>query len=176
VSQLTQTSSGLHPGHAPYFIRRIRQDKKDPLTAFLIAQGVPHEDCVMKPDSTVIFSFPQRAMGLTKKDLTAIQHLELWLEYQRNYCEHKPSVTISVKEHEWVEVGAWVYKHFDECTGISFLPDDGGTYMQMPYEEITEAQYNKLVMPEIDWSLFTEYSDTVAGAQTLACSAGGCEI
>jgi ribonucleoside-triphosphate reductase len=176
VSQLTQTSSGLHPGHAPYFIRRIRQDKKDPLTAFLIAQGVPHENCVMKPDSTVIFSFPQRATGLTKKDLTAIQHLELWLEYQRNYCEHKPSVTISVKEHEWVEVGAWVYKHFDECTGISFLPDDGGTYMQMPYEEITEAQYNKLVMPEIDWSLFTEYSDTVAGAQTLACSSGGCEI
>jgi ribonucleoside-diphosphate reductase alpha chain len=176
VSQLTQTSSGIHPGHSPYYIRRIRQDKKDPLTQFLVDQGVPHEDCVMKPNDTTVFSFPQHSPGFTRKDLTAIQHLNIWLAYQRFYCEHKPSVTISVKDHEWMEVGAWVYEHFDECTGISFLPDDGGTYQQAPYEECTKVQYEDMQMPEIDWSLFKEYSDNVEGAQTLACSAGGCEL
>jgi ribonucleoside-diphosphate reductase alpha chain len=176
VSQLTQTSSGIHPGHSPYYIRRIRQDKKDPLTQFLVDQGVPHEDCVMKPNDTTVFSFPQHSPGFTRKDLTAIQHLNIWLAYQRYYCEHKPSVTISVKDHEWMEVGAWVYEHFDECTGISFLPDDGGTYQQAPYEECTKVQYEDMQMPEIDWSLFKEYSDNVEGAQTLACSAGGCEL
>jgi ribonucleoside-diphosphate reductase alpha chain len=176
VSQLTQTSSGIHAGHAPYYIRRIRQDKKDPLTQFLIDQGVPHENCVMKPKDTVVFSFPQHSPGFTRKDITAIEHLDIWLAYQRHYCEHKPSVTISVKDHEWMEVGAWVYKHFDECTGISFLPDDGGTYQQAPYEECTKEQYEAMQMPAIDWSLFIEEQDNVEGAQTLACSANGCEI
>jgi len=178
VSQLTQTSSGIHAGHAPYYIRRIRQDKKDPLTQFLIEQGVPHEDCVMKPDQTSVFSFPQRSPGFTRKDLTAIEHLNIWLMYQRHWCEHKPSVTISVKEHEWMEVGAWVYEHFDECTGISFLPDDGGTYRQAPYEDIDLSVYHRLkdTQPTIDWENFIEDRDNVEGAQTLACTAGGCEI
>lgn len=178
VSQLTQTSSGIHAGHAPYYLRRIRQDKKDPLTQFLIEQGVPHEDCVMKPDQTSVFSFPQRSPGFTRKDLTAIDHLNIWLMYQRYWCEHKPSVTISVKEHEWMEVGAWVYEHFDECTGISFLPDDGGTYRQAPYEDIDLSVYHRLkdTQPTIDWENFIEDRDNVEGAQTLACAAGGCEI
>jgi ribonucleoside-diphosphate reductase alpha chain len=176
VSQLTQTSSGIHAGHAPYYIRRIRQDKKDPLTQFLIEQGVPHEDCVMKPDQTAVFSFPQHSPGFTRKDINAIEHLNIWLAYQRYWCEHKPSVTISVKDHEWMEVGAWVYEHFDECTGISFLPDDGGTYRQAPYEDINKEQFNNMNMPVIDWSIFFEDRDNVEGAQTLACTAGGCEI
>jgi len=178
VSQLTQTSSGIHAGHAPHYIRRIRQDKKDPLTQFLIQQGVPYEDCVMKPDQTAVFSFPQRSPGFTRKDITALEHLNIWLAYQRHWCEHKPSVTISVKEHEWPEVGAWVYEHFDECTGVSFLPDDGGTYRQAPYEDCTEETYNEMLTfnPSIDWSLFIEDRDNVEGAQTLACTAGGCAI
>ena len=178
VSQLTQTSSGIHAGHAPYYIRRVRQDIKDPLTQFMISQGVPNEPCFMKPDQTVVFSFPQKAEGFTRKDLTALQHLDIWLAYQRHWCEHKPSVTISVKDHEWMEVGAWVWEHFDECTGISFLPDDGGTYQQAPYEDTDQYTYHKLAaeMPELDWSLFIEDRDNVEGAQTLACTAGGCAI
>ncbi len=178
VSQLTQTKSGIHAGHAPYYIRRVRQDKKDPITQFLIDAGVPHEPCFMKPNDTVVFEFPQKSEGLCRKDLTAIQHLELWLTYQRHWCEHKPSVTISVKPHEWMEVGAWVYKHFDECTGVSFLPDDNGTYRQAPYEDCTEEEYNDRVakMPLLDWSSFKEYQDNVEGVQTLACTNGSCEI
>lgn len=179
VSQLTLSEgSGLHPGHAPFYIRRVRQDNKDPLTQFLISQGVPHEPCVMKPESTTVFSFPMKCEGLTRKDLTAVQHLNIWLDYQRNYCEHKPSVTISVKEHEWPLVGAWVYEHFDECTGVSFLPDDGGTYQQAPYEEIYEQQYHQMVgmMPVIDWSLFIEEQDNVEGVQQLACVSGACAL
>jgi ribonucleoside-diphosphate reductase alpha chain len=176
VSQLTQTSSGIHAGHAPYYIRRIRQDKKDPLTQFLIDQGVSYEDCVMKPDQTAVFSFPQNSPGFTRKDINAIEHLNIWLAYQRHWCEHKPSVTISVKDHEWMEVGAWVYEHFDECTGISFLPDDGGTYRQAPYEDINKEQFTNMNMPVINWSLFSEDRDNVEGAQALACTAGGCEI
>lgn len=179
VSQLTLTKSGIHAGHAPYYIRRVRQDNKDPLTQFMISQGVPHEPCVMKPNDTTVFSFPMKEEGLTRNDLTATQHLEIWLDFQRHYCEHKPSVTISVKEHEWMEVGAWVYKHFDECTGVSFLPDDGGTYKQAPYEDITEEEYQEMVskMPTINWDDFMEFDDQVVGAQTLSCTAaGGCSI
>jgi len=176
VSQLTQTKSGLHPGHAPYYIRRIRQDLKDPMTQFLISQGISYEPCVMKPESTVVFSFPQQSPGITRKDLTAVQHLNIWLKYQRHYCEHKPSVTISVKDHEWMEVGAWVWEHFDECTGVSFLPEDGGSYQQAPYEEITKEQYDQMYMPVIDWSLFREDRDNVEGVQTLACTSGVCEL
>jgi ribonucleoside-diphosphate reductase alpha chain len=179
VSQLTQTSSGIHPGHAPFYIRRIRQDKKDPMTTFLIEQGFPHEDCVMKPQDTVVFSFPQKCAGFTKKDLTAIQHLELWLKYKTWYTDHNPSVTISIKENEWMEVGSWVYNHFDECTGVSFLPDDGGTYQQAPYEECTEQEYKDMaakIPAGIDWNDFEEYSDQVEGVQQLACVSGVCMI
>ena len=128
-----------------------------------------------------MFSFPVKVAegALLREDLTALKHLKLWLLYQRHYCEHKPSVTISVKEHEWMEVGAWVYEHFDEVTGVSFLPYDGGTYRQAPYEECTEEQYKELLakLPTgVDWENFKEYDDNVEGAQQLACTAGQCEI
>lgn len=181
VSQLCSTASGIHPQHSKHYIRRVRADNKDPLTQFMIQSGFVAEPCVMKPDSTTVFSFPVKVAdnALLRDDLSALQHLKLWLLFQRHYCEHKPSVTISVKEHEWMEVGAWVYEHFDEVTGVSFLPMDGGTYKQAPYEECTEEQYNnlKLLQPEgIDWDNFKEYDDNVEGAQMLSCTAGGCSI
>jgi ribonucleoside-diphosphate reductase alpha chain len=181
VSQLCSTASGIHPQHSKYYIRRVRADNKDPLTQFMIQSGFVAEPCVMKPDSTTVFSFPVAVAdgALLRDDLTAVQHLKLWLLFQRHYCEHKPSVTISVKENEWMDVGAWVYKHFDEVTGVSFLPMDGGTYKQAPYEEVTEEAYNQLRMlvPEsVDWGNFKEYDDNVEGAQMLSCTAGGCSI
>jgi ribonucleoside-diphosphate reductase alpha chain len=181
VSQLSSTASGIHPQHAQYYIRRVRSDNKDPLTDFLKSQGFPSEPCFMKPESTTVFSFPMKVAegALLREDLDAITHLRLWLTYQRHYCEHKPSVTISVQEHEWPKVGAWVWDNFDEITGVSFLPMDGGTYRQAPYETIDEETYAKMAleMPVgIDWSLFKENTDNVEGAQTLACAAGGCEI
>ena len=181
VSQLSNTASGLHPQHSQYFIRRVRSDNKDPLTDFLKIQGFPSEACVMKPDSTTIFSFPMRVKegALLREDLSAEKHLQLWLLYQRHYCEHKPSVTISVREEEWPIVGAKVWEHFDEITGVSFLPLDGGTYRQAPYEAITEYEYHTMeaAMPtSIDWDLLIENTDNVEGAQMLACVAGICEI
>ena len=181
VSQLANSASGIHTRHSPYYIRRVRGDKKDPLTAFLKESGVPTEDCVMKPDSTVVFSFPIKAPdgARVREDLTAIQHLELWLMYQQHWCEHKPSVTISVKEEEWLEVGAWVWKNFDDISGISFLPHDGGTYRQAPYEECTKEEYEIMAfkMPkEIHWDKLIEHNDNVTGTQELACTSGGCEI
>ena len=179
VSQLVDSASGIHPRHSKYYIRRVRGDKKDPLTTFLVEQGVPSEDCVYKPTQTTVFSFPQKAPdGLTREDVTPIDHLELWLTYQREWCEHKPSVTISVEEKDWPSVGAWVWDHFDEISGVSFLPYDGGTYRQAPYEECTEEQYNELKakIPNIDWTHFKEVTDNVEGAQMLACVAGVCDI
>jgi ribonucleoside-diphosphate reductase alpha chain len=179
VSQLVDSASGIHPRHSKYYIRRVRGDKKDPLTQFLVGQGVPAEDCVYKPTQTTVFSFPQRAPdGLTRDDVTPIAHLELWLTYQRHWCEHKPSVTISVAEKDWPSVGAWTWDHFDEISGVSYLPYDGGTYRQAPYEECTEEEYNKLKasIPTINWLDLKENTDNVEGAQMLACSAGSCEI
>lgn len=181
VSQLSNTASGLHPQHSEYFIRRVRSDNKDPLTDFLKIQGFPSEACVMKPGSTTIFSFPMKVKegALLREDLSAEKHLKLWLVYQRHYCEHKPSVTISVKEDEWPIIGAKVWEHFDEITGVSFLPMDGGTYRQAPYEAITEAEYVAFEadMPkDINWDHLYENTDNVEGAQTLACTAGQCEI
>jgi ribonucleoside-diphosphate reductase alpha chain len=181
VSQLTGTASGIHPQHSQYFIRRVRSDNKDPLTQFLKDQGFPAEPCVMKPESTTVFSFPMKVEkgAVLREDLSAIEHLNLWLTFQRHWCEHKPSVTISVKEEEWPIVGAWTWEHFDEVTGVSYLPMDGGTYRQAPYESITEEEYNQLFveMPTgIDWEKMKENTDNVEGSQTLACTAGGCEI
>ena len=181
VSQLCSTASGIHPQHSKYYIRRVRADNKDPLTQFMIQSGFVAEPCVMKPDSTTVFSFPVKVAdgALLREELSALKHLKLWLLFQRHYCEHKPSVTISVKEDEWMEVGAWVWEHFDEVTGVSFLPMDGGTYKQAPYEECTEEQYNqlKMLVPDaVDWSNFKEYDDNVEGAQMLSCTAGGCSI
>ena len=179
VSQLVDSASGIHPRHSKYYIRRVRGDKKDPLSTFLMEQGVPSEDCVYKPTQTVVFSFPQKAPdGLTRADVTPIDHLELWLTYQKEWCEHKPSVTISVEEKDWPSVGAWTWDHFDQISGVSYLPYDGGTYRQAPYEECTEEDYNELKakMPKINWDDFKEITDNVEGAQMLACVAGVCEI
>ena len=181
VSQLTGTASGIHPQHARFYIRRVRSDNKDPLTAFLKSQGFPAEPDFYKPDSTTVFSFPVAVAegALLREDLDAIKHLRLWLLYQKHYCEHKPSVTISVKEEEWPTVGAWVWDNFDHITGVSFLPMDGGTYKQAPYETIDRAEYERLkaAMPAgIDWDAFVEKTDNVEGAQTLACTAGACEL
>jgi ribonucleoside-triphosphate reductase (thioredoxin) len=181
VSQLVDSASGIHTRHDKHYIRRVRGDNKDPLTQHLIAAGVPAEPDVMKPDSTTVFSFPKRAPegALVRADLNALQHLKLWLVFQRHWCEHKPSVTISVMEHEWPEVGAWVWNHFDEISGVSFLPYDGGSYRQAPYEECTAEVYQKALglMPrEIDWDSLMETDDNVEGVQTLACTGGSCEI
>lgn len=181
VSQLVDSASGIHTRHDKHYIRRVRGDKKDPLTQFLMDAGVPAEPDVMKPDQTMVFSFPKKAPegALVRSDLTAIQHLKLWLIYQRHWCEHKPSVTISVMEHEWPEVGAWVWKHFNEISGVSFLPYDGGSYRQAPYETCDQETYEKALaaMPkEIPWEVLYEADDNVEGAQTLACTAGACEL
>jgi ribonucleoside-triphosphate reductase len=179
VSQLVDSASGIHPRHSKYYTRRVRGDSKDPLTQFLIQQGVPNEPCVYKPEQTIVFSFPQRAPdGLTREDIDSISHLELWLTYQRAWCEHKPSVTISVEEKDWPNVGAWTWNNFAEISGVSYLPYDGGTYRQAPYEECTEEEYLalKAKVPTIDWTQFKEVTDNVEGAQMLACVAGVCEI
>ena len=182
VSQLTDSASGIHPRHNEYYIRTVRADRKDPLCQMMIDMGFPAEPCVMKPDHTMVFSFPMKAEGsITRNDLTAIQHLQLWLEYQRHWCEHKPSITITVREHEWMEVGAFVYKHFDEISGISFLPMDLGTYRQAPYQDCTKAQYEDLLakMPTgVDWATLKQYEkqDNTASSQSFACSAGSCEL
>jgi ribonucleoside-triphosphate reductase len=181
VSQLTDSASGIHPRHDPYYFRRVRSDNKDPLTKHMIDAGIPHEPDVTKPQSTTVFTFPKKAPegAMMRGDVSAIDHLELWLKYQRHWCEHKPSVTISVKEEEWPTVGAWVWEHFDEMSGVSFLPYDGGTYRQAPYETVTQEQYEELLakMPtSIDWQQLIEKEDNVEGVQTLACTAGGCEI
>ena len=183
VSQLVDSASGIHARHSDYYIRTVRGDNKDPLTMFLKDSGIPAEACVMKPDSTTVFSFPTKSPtgSVTRNVMTAIEQLELWKHYALNWCEHKPSVTITVKDEEWMEVGAWVYKNFDICSGISFLPHSDHTYAQAPYQDITEEEYNDLKkqMPtKIDWSALSLYEkkDTTNNSQTLACTADGCEI
>jgi len=183
VSQLVDSASGIHARHSPYYIRTVRGDNKDPLTQFLIDQGVPNEPCVMKGDTTTVFSFPQKAPAgaVTRNDMSAIEQLETWLTYQRHWCEHKPSVTVSVRDDEWVEVGAFVYKHFDEMSGVSFLPHSDHTYQQAPYQDCEKSDYEMLlsVMPtDIDWSKLSDYEkeDNTAGMQTMACSGDSCEI
>jgi ribonucleoside-triphosphate reductase len=183
VSQLCNTASGIHARYSPYYVRSVRGDNKDPLTRFLKDAGVKHEPCVMKGDTTTVFYFPIKAPenAVYREDRTAIEQLELWKTYQLNWCEHKPSITVSVKEHEWLEVGAWVYENFDVMSGVSFLPWDGGTYKQAPYQECTEEEYYALLeqTPQsIDWTQLSEYEteDTTSGSQTYACSADGCEV
>lgn len=183
VSQLVGVSSGMHPWHSDYYIRTVRGSKNDPISSFLKDAGIPVEDDVMKPNDTYVFSFPVKSPShaITRDKLTALQQLEIWLTYQRHWCEHKPSITVSVKEDEWMEVGAWVYKHFDEVSGISFLPYSEHTYVQAPYQDITKDQYLDLVekMPKkIDWNALSLYEleDTTTGTQALACVSGECEI
>jgi ribonucleoside-triphosphate reductase len=183
VSQLVDSASGIHARHSHYYIRTVRGDNKDPLTQFMKDMGVPSEPCVMKPDTTTVFSFPVKAPdnAVVTEDMTAIEQLELWLAYQRNWCEHKPSVTINVRKDEWFEVGAFVYKYFDEMSGVSFLPYNEHTYQQAPYQEVGKSDYEALlaVMPQaIDWSRLSEYEkeDTTKSSQTYACSGEVCEV
>jgi ribonucleoside-triphosphate reductase len=183
VSQLVDAASGIHARHNPYYIRTVRGDKKDPLTRMMTEAGFPVEDDVMNPSHTAVFSFPHKVdkSAIFRTDMTAIEQLELWLVYQKHWCEHKPSVTISVKEDEWMEVGAWTYKYFDFMSGVSFLPFSEHTYKQAPYQDIDEKGYTILFdkMPkEVDWTKLAEYekTDMTIGAQELACAAGGCEI
>ncbi len=183
VSQLVDSASGIHARHSEYYIRTVRGDNKDPVTQFMIQQGVPSEPDVTKPNDTTVFSFPVKSPkgSITRNDLTAIQQLEMWLTYQRYWCEHKPSVTISVRDDEWMEVGAFVFKHFDEMSGVSFLPHSNHTYQQAPYQECTKEEYlsMKATMPKnINWSdlIAFENDDTTVGNQTFACSGDVCEI
>jgi ribonucleoside-diphosphate reductase alpha chain len=183
VSQLVDSASGIHARHSQYYIRTVRGDNKDPLTQFMRDQGIPNEPDVMKPDSTTVFSFPQKSPegAITRNDMTAIEQLQMWLVYQRYWCEHKPSITVTVRDHEWVSVGAWVYEHFDEVSGVSFLPHSDHTYRQAPYQECSKTDYETLlaVMPEkIDWSKLSDYEkeDTSKGTSTFACVGGSCEI
>lgn len=183
VSQLVDSASGIHARHSPYYIRTVRADKKDPLAIMMKDMGFPCEDDVMKPDHTYVFSFPIKSPdhAVFRSDMTAIEQLELWLIYQRHWCEHKPSVTISVKEHEWPEVGAWVYNHFDEMSGVSFLPHSDHVYQQAPYQDCTKEEYEAMLakMPKnINWADLAKYekTDSTEGAQLLSCTAGNCEI
>lgn len=184
VSQLVNSASGLHPRHSAYYIRTIRADNKDPLTVFLKDAGVYHEADVMAPDSTTVFYFPQKSPegSLLRDGIDAIGQLELWKKLQENYCEHKPSATVYVKENEWMSVGAWVYDNFDSLSGVSFLPYDGGNYKQAPYQEVDKDEYNRWLtdhpLPVIDWSDLRhyEFEDNTTGSQELACTGNNCEV
>ena len=183
VSQLVDSASGIHARHSNYYIRTVRGDNKDPLTQFMKDQGIPNEPDVFKPDQTTVFSFPMKSPknAVVTADVTAIEQLETWLAYQRAWCEHKPSVTINVRNDEWFEVGAFVYKHFDEMSGVSFLPYNEHTYQQAPYQEVGKSEYEAMLsfMPKrIDWAKLMEYEkeDMTTSSQTFACVGGSCEI
>ena len=183
VSQLVDSASGLHARHSDYYIRSVRGDNKDPLTVFLKEAGVPWEPDVIKPETTSVFFFPIKSPKLSVKrnDMTAIDQLEYWKRVQDEWCEHKPSITVTVKEHEWPEVGGWVYNNFDIISGVSFLPHSDHVYRQAPYQECSKEEYEAMLkkMPkEIRWEdlSFYEKEDTTTGMQTLACTADSCEI
>ena len=184
VSQLVDSASGIHARHNPYYIRTVRADKKDPLAKMMYDAGFPCEDDVTKPEHTWVFSFPVKGprSAVYRKDMNAVEQLQLWKIYQDHWAEHKPSITVSVKENEWLDVGAWVYENFEQMSGVSFLPFADHSYRQAPYQDCSVLQYNELVrkMPKnVDWEKLKEYesSDTTMGSQELACSAdGGCEL
>ena len=183
VSQLVDSASGIHARHNPYYIRTVRGDNKDPLTEFMKEQGIPNEPDVMKPDHTTVFSFPMSCSdtAIYRNDMSAIEQLEIWKCYAQHWCEHKPSVTISVKESEWVNVGNWCWDNFDYLSGVSFLPFSDHTYQQAPYQDIDKEQFESLQskMPvKIDWSKLQDFEkeDNTRGSQELACTAGSCEL
>jgi ribonucleoside-triphosphate reductase (thioredoxin) len=183
VSQLAGVSSGMHPWHSEYYIRTIRADNKDPLTQFLKDSGVYNEPDVMRPTSTTVFYFPQKAPAgaVTRRDLSAKDHLEIWRSYKKAWTEHNPSITVSVAEDEWLGVADWVYSNWDDVGGISFLPQDDHVYQQAPYQELTAAEYNEWVAKtpaSINWESlsFYELEDTTTGSQSLSCVAGACDV
>ena len=173
---MVNSASGIHARHAPYYLRRVRGDKKDPLTQFMIEAGVPNEDDLFNP-SAVVFSFPQKAPSKSFT-MSALEHLKLWKIYQDHWCEHKPSVTINYKDSEYVEIGNWVWNNFNEISGVSFLPSSDHVYQQAPYEEITAEEYKNLKagMPDVNFTNFNEEVDNTISSQELACVAGACEI
>lgn len=182
TSCVAGTASGLHPRYSKFYIRRIRMDKTSPMARFMIDSGIPHENCVMKPDHTLVFSFPIKAdFGITEQQINAIGHLNLWLAYQIWYCDHKPSITVNYTDDEFLHIGGWLWKYWDSVSGISFLPKDNHVYQQAPFEAISEDDFIKLndKMPDtVDFSLLSQYEmeDTTTNARTLACSANGCEL
>jgi len=182
VSQLVNSSSGIHTRHSMYYIRTVRGDKKDPITKLMIEQGVPYEDDVVKPETGVVFSFPMESPtdSLCRDDLSAIDQLVLHSVYTEAFTEHKVSQTISVKEDEWLEVGAFVYRNFDAISGVSFLPHSDHVYKQAPYQDCSQKEYKSLLkkMPVIDWTKLSKYEsdDYTVASQELACSGGACEI
>ena len=184
VSQLVDAASGIHARHNDYYIRTVRADNKDPLTQFLKEQGVYSEADVTKPDTTTVFSFAMRSpdAAVTRTDMSAVEQLELWKTYAIHWCEHKPSVTISVKEHEWMQVGSWIYDNFDVASGVSFLPHTDHSYQQAPYQDIEREEYlewqERFGAFEIDWAALSEYEkeDNTSGSRELACTAGSCEV
>ena len=183
VSQLVDSASGIHPRFSPYYIRTVRADKKDPIAKMMVDKGFPVENDLMKPETGYIFSFPVKSPegSIFTDDRGALEQLELWKIYQENYCEHKPSITVYVKEHEWMSVGAWVYENFDIVSGVSFLPKEGSSLPQSPYQECTEEYYNEFVekMPsDIDWTELVQYEieDTTEGVKEFACTANACEF
>lgn len=183
VSQLTDSASGIHARHAPYYVRTVRGDVKDSLTQFLMNQNIPNEPDFNNPSNTVVFSFPFKSpdAAICRTDMKALEQLHVWKRFSDHWCEHKPSVTVSVKEHEWVEVGNWCYSNFDSLSGISFLPFSDHSYRQAPYQDSTKQEYKKLcaAMPDaIDWKEFDNYEkeDNTKASQELACSAGVCEV
>ena len=183
VSQLCNSARGIHARHSKYYIRTVRGDNKDPLTKFMVDQGVPSEPCVMKPDTTTVFSFPMESPkgSRMRDDMSALEQLRVWMMYQEWWCEHKPSITVTVKEDEWFDVGAFVFKNFDKMSGVSFLPHSDHVYQQAPYQECTEDEYHDMITKtttRIDWSKLKDYemSDTTSGSQTMACSGDSCEI
>jgi ribonucleoside-diphosphate reductase alpha chain len=183
VSQLVDAASGIHPRHSKYYVRTVRADRKDPLTAFMAESGVPFTDEIHNPENVVVFSFPIKSPdgAITREDMTAVEHLELWKIYADHWCEHKPSITVSVREDEWMEVGAFVYRHFDTMSGVSFLPMSDHIYAQAPYTECTESEYLLLLekMPrDVNWSDLAEYEndDSTHGSQMLNCTGDYCEV
>jgi len=183
VSQLTDSSSGIHARHSSYYIRTVRGDNKDPLTEFMISQGIPNEPEVNKPTQTTVFSFPIKAPdnSVVTADMSAIDQLNMWLLYQRHWCEHKPSVTVNIKSNEWMAVGAFVYEHFDEMSGVSFLPFFEHTYRQAPYQDCDKDTYDAMLaqMPDaIDWAKLSEFEteDATKSSQTFACTGDVCEV
>jgi ribonucleoside-diphosphate reductase alpha chain len=182
VSQLCDSASGIHSRHSEYYIRTVRSDLKDPITKLMIDQGVPHEPDVMNPADMMVFSFPIKSPegAFTRDNRSAISQLEFWKVYQEHWCEHKPSVTVTVKEDEWTEVGSWVYNNFNVVSGISFLPHSDHVYQQAPYQDCTEAEYKELEeqIPVLDWSKLSEYEseDYTTASQELACVGNSCEL
>ena len=183
VSQLVDSASGIHARHNPFYIRTVRADNKDPLCNLMKEMGFPNEPDVTKPDHTTVFSFPMKSPkdAVFRMDMSALEQLELWKTYATSWCEHKPSVTISVKEDEWVDVAAWVYENFDAISGISFLPFSEHVYRQAPYQDCTKEEYEEALktMPkDVDWAELSKYEsqDYTISSQELACTAGGCEV